>query len=139
MERKNQKSERITRMWMVIEGADTGWTSAQPVNHCSQSTVNHSEKHVEHADGKTASQAEQLHNVNSAGHIVTDSRKKRGARHCCFCQCRSDERCPEKYKGIAFSLFPKPKQRLEDCKAWIRACGRPHDQGSVSWRLTTVK
>ena len=26
---------------------------------------------------------------------------------------------------LLFFLFPKPKRRLEDCKAWIRACGRP--------------
>ena len=24
--------------------------------------------------------------------------------------------------------FPKPEQRLEDWKVWIRACGRPHGQ-----------
>ena len=43
-------------------------------------------------------------------------------------QCRQDERCPEKYKGIALFLFLKPKRRLEDCKAWIKACARLHDQ-----------
>ena len=31
-------------------------------------------------------------------------------------------------KEIAFFLFPKPKGRLEDCKAWIIACGQLHDQ-----------
>ena len=56
------------------------------------------------------------------------NKQTRGACHYCSDQCRSDERCPEKYKGIAFSLFPKPKQRMEDCKAWVRACGWPHDQ-----------
>ena len=39
-----------------------------------------------------------------------------------------DIRRSEKYKGIVSFLFPKPKQILEGCKVWIRACGRPHDQ-----------
>ena len=51
---------------------------------------------------------------------------KREARHYCFGQYQMDEPYPKKYKGITF--FPKPKRRLEDCKAWIRVCGQPHDQ-----------
>ena len=96
-------------------------------------------------DGEMALQAELGSRATTqrkqCWHIVTDGRKKkkRGTRHCCFDQCRSDERCLKKCKGIAFFLFHKPKRGLEDCKAWIRACGRPHDQGPVSWRPTTVK
>ena len=66
----------------------------------------------------------QQHDVNSAGHTLTDGRTQRGALHCCFGQCRPDERCPEKYKGISLFPFPKPKRRLEDHKAWTRACSR---------------
>ena len=58
-------------------------------------------------------------------HIITDVRKKWGAQHCFFSQYCLDEQCPDKYRGIAFVLFPKPKRRLEDCKAFIRSC----DQG----------
>ena len=67
--------------------------------------------------------------------------KQLGGCHYCFDQCRSDERYPEKYKGIAFSLFPMPKRRLEDCEAWIRACGRPHDQilDQDTWSALGVK
>ena len=54
--------------------------------------------------------------------------KQPGKRHCCYGQCRSDERYPDKYAGVTIFPFPKPKRRLEDCKAWIKACGRPHDQ-----------
>ena len=54
--------------------------------------------------------------------------KKPGKRHCCYGQCRSDERYPDRCEGVTFLPFPKPKTRLEDCKAWIKACGRPHDQ-----------
>ena len=84
-------------------------------------------------DMKTASlsdsQAEQQHNVNSAGtSLLMAEKKAQGAHHCCFGQCCSDEQCPKKYKRIAFCLFPKPKQMLEDCKAWKRARGPPHDQ-----------
>ena len=53
---------------------------------------------------------------------------KQGAHHCCYGQCRSDEWYLEKYKRIAFFLFSKPKWRLKDCKAQIRACGQLHDQ-----------
>ena len=103
--------------------------------------VEHAEKHVEHAekhrktrgtrgkargtrrkargtrmDWKTAPQEEQKHNVNSAGTtLLMAERTNDGARHCCFGQCRSDERCSEKYKGIAFFPFPKPKGRVEVC------------------------
>ena len=84
--------------------------------------------HGSHRARKTASQVEQQHDVNSAGHTVTDGRKQRGARHCCYSQSRSDEQYPEKYRGITFLPLPKPKRRLEDCQAGLRACGRPHDQ-----------
>ena len=65
---------------------------------------------------KTAVQAEQQRDMTNAGNTVTEGRKKgkkkkekkRGVRHCCFGQCRSSERCPDKYKGIAmFSHYPR--------------------------------
>ena len=50
-------------------------TFALPANHCSQSTafgtVDRKPRGTRR-DGNTASQAEQQHNVNSAGHTVTD-------------------------------------------------------------------
>ena len=54
--------------------------------------------------------------------------KKPGKRHFCCGQCRSDERHPDRCAGVMFLPFPKPKTRMEDGKAWIKACGRPHDQ-----------
>ncbi|KAK7491555.1 hypothetical protein BaRGS_00017194 [Batillaria attramentaria] len=54
--------------------------------------------------------------------------KKLGNRHCCYGQCNSDERYPHRCEDVSFIPFPKPKTRLEDCKAWIKMCGRPHDQ-----------
>ena len=58
------------------------------------------------------------------GTLLMLAEKKWGARLCCFGQCRPDERYPEKYKGSFFFPFPKPKQSLEDCKAWFGACGQ---------------
>ena len=57
---------------------------------------------------------------------LTDGRKKkaRGSSGHCFDKCHSNERYPKKYKGITSFPFPKPKRKLEDCKVWIRACGR---------------
>ena len=52
-------------------------------------------------------------------------KKKRGELYCCFGQRSTDERCSEKYKEIILFPFPKPKRRFQECKAWIRACGRP--------------
>ena len=60
--------------------------------------------------------------------IITDSRKKARGSSLLFWLVLLGWMMHEKYKGIAFFLFPKPKQRLEDCKAWIRACGQPHNQ-----------
>ena len=48
--------------------------------------------------------------------------------HCCNGKCRSDEWYPDRCAGVKFLPFPKPKTRLEDCKAWIKVCGRPHNQ-----------
>ena len=64
------------------------------------------------------------------GHLaVFDmAEKKPGKWNCCNGQYKSNERYPDKCAGVTFLPFPKPKTRLEDCKAWIKACGRPHDQ-----------
>ena len=54
--------------------------SALPVSHCGQSTTFSSlnrKARGSRKDGKSAKQAEQQYNVNSAGHTVTDDRKKR--------------------------------------------------------------
>ena len=60
--------------------------------------------------------------MNSAGHSFTDGRgKKVGLVIAVLASA-------EKYKGMVFYLFPKLKRKLEDCKAWIRACRRPHGQ-----------
>ena len=34
-------------------------------------------------------------------------------------------------KDVIFHCFPKPKTRLDDCKEWIKRCGRPHEQLNV--------
>ena len=67
-----------------------------------------------HREEKTALQAEQQHDVNSAGHTVTEGRRKRGARHCCFGQCRSDELYLEKFKKLHFFHFPMKFRGLQN-------------------------
>ena len=37
-------------------------------------------------------------------------------------------------KGVFFIPFPKPFSRLEICKRWIKACGRP----SVDLNIKTI-
>ena len=48
-------------------------------------------------------------------------KKHPGKRNCCYGQCSSDERYTVKCVGVTFWPFPKPKTRMKDCKAWIRA------------------
>ena len=68
-----------------------------------------------HRNRKTASQGEQQHNVNSAGTLFLRA-----------------EKSEELVIGVLASADQMagciPKGRLEDCEAWIRARGRPHDQ-----------
>ena len=55
-------------------------------------------------------------------------------KHCCWGECRSDPRYPEKlHKALkemvadgkkAFIPFPKPSQGKEKCQRWINACSR---------------
>ena len=87
-----------------------------PVNHCSQSTVfgalnrkvhgTHRIAGETHRDGESASQAEHQHNVNRAGTSLLIA-----------VLTSAIERCPKKYRGVAFFLFRKPKQSVKDCKA----------------------
>ncbi|KAK7460716.1 hypothetical protein BaRGS_00035463, partial [Batillaria attramentaria] len=49
-------------------------------------------------------------------------------KHCCYGECKSDSRYPERFPGVKFFPIPKPLNRLEETKEWIKACGRPHDQ-----------
>ncbi|XP_056152611.1 uncharacterized protein LOC130127078 isoform X2 [Lampris incognitus] len=55
-------------------------------------------------------------------------------KHCCYGKCNSDSRYADSphMVGVRFLNFPKPKQRLEKCLRWIRACGRPHEQFNVN-------
>ena len=41
-------------------------------------------------------------------------------KRCQWGMCRSDSRYPGKYP-VLFIPFPKPKTRLADCMAWIKA------------------
>ena len=97
-----------------------------PVSDCCQSTALSALNRKSHGICLKAHGTQ--HNINSSDISLPVAEKKQGACHCCFGQCHSDEWCPNRSKGIAFFLFPKLKQRYEDCKAWIIACGRPHDQ-----------
>ena len=55
-------------------------------------------------------------------------------KHCCWGECKSDSRYPEKLhealkkrleEGKAIFLpFPKVSQGLERCQRWVNACGR---------------
>lgn len=57
-----------------------------------------------------------------------------GTKHCCWGQCRSDSRYPQKLPNSlkemlnsgqkAFIPFPKPSKGIEKCKRWIHACSR---------------
>ncbi|KAK2145740.1 hypothetical protein LSH36_660g02044 [Paralvinella palmiformis] len=56
-------------------------------------------------------------------------------KRCCYGCCKTDSRYPERMVGVFFIPFPKPKTQMEKCLIWIKACGRPHSQFSVS-RIT---
>lgn len=53
------------------------------------------------------------------------------AKHCVWGMCNADSRYPERYPGVQFIPFVKPKREREKCIRWIKACGRPHSQLSV--------
>ena len=48
-------------------------------------------------------------------------------KHCCYGQCKADSRYPDRHPDVFFP-FPKPFSKLDICKEWIKACGRPHEQ-----------
>ena len=52
-------------------------------------------------------------------------------KRCSWGKCNSDSRCPDRYPGVKFIPFVKPKTQLEKCLRWIKACGRPHNQLNV--------
>ena len=52
-------------------------------------------------------------------------------KRCSWGKCNSDSRCPDRYPGVKFIPFVKPKTQLEKCLRWIKACGRPHSQLNV--------
>ena len=71
--------------------------------------------------------------VNNTGHTATDDREK-SKRLIIAVLARAigmDDtlRHIKEFPFFFFCVasFPKPKQRLEDCKAWVGACGHPHD------------
>ncbi len=47
-------------------------------------------------------------------------------RHCSYGTCKSDSRYAnrENMDGVFWISFPKPKQNMDKCKFWARACGR---------------
>ena len=90
-------------------------------------------------DGKRASQAEQQQNVNSAGTSLLTAERSEGLITAVLDSAFWMNDAPRSIKELPFSCFPKPERRLQDCTAWIGTCGRPHDQGPVSWRPTTAK
>ena len=55
-------------------------------------------------------------------------------KHCTWGWCTSDSRQKNKLEmqRIKFYPFPKPKSDMSRCLKWIKFCGRPHDQLSVS-------
>lgn len=64
-------------------------------------------------------------------------------KHCCWGECKSDSRFPEKLHkslkelqesgGKVFIPFPKPSQGLEKCQRWVNACSR---EGFTVERIT---
>ena len=51
-------------------------------------------------------------------------------KRCSWGKCNSDNRYSQKphMNGVTFFPFPKPSKDPDRCKAWIKACGRPHEQ-----------
>ena len=57
-----------------------------------------------------------------------------GTRHCCWGECKTDSRYPEKWPESlkeleksgqkVFIPFPKPAKDLAKCKRWLVACSR---------------
>ena len=57
-----------------------------------------------------------------------------GTRHCCWGECKTDSRYPEKWPESlkeleksgqkVFIPFPKPTKDLAKCKRWLVACSR---------------
>ena len=57
-----------------------------------------------------------------------------GTKHCCWGQCKTDSRYPEKWPELlkelensgqkVFIPFPEPAKDLAKCKRWIVACSR---------------
>ena len=47
-------------------------------------------------------------------------------KRCAWGTCKSDTRYSEReyMKEVTFFPIPKPKTRLEECKIWVKACGR---------------
>ena len=103
-----------------------------PMYHFSQPTAFHALNRKAcgtHRHGTTALQGKQQHDVNSVRHTVTDDRKKsKGLVTAVLVGAIRINNTARNKRNDFFLPFPRPKQRLEDCKAWIRACGWPHDQ-----------
>ena len=49
-------------------------------------------------------------------------------KRCAWGMCKSDTRYNEReyMKGVTFFPIPKPKTRCEECKIWVKACGRKY-------------
>ena len=47
-------------------------------------------------------------------------------KRCAYGTCKTDSRYLPADTDVKFFPFPKPFSRLEDCKRWIKACGRPN-------------
>ena len=88
-------------------------TSPLPVNHCSHSTafdaLNRKARGTR-GDRKTALQAEEQHDVNSVGHIVTDGRKK--ARGSCSAVRVND--APRSMKDNLFTQLSLARRLFQD-------------------------
>ena len=52
-------------------------------------------------------------------------------KHCAWGTCNSDSRYRESCEGVRLVPFTKPKQGLQKCVRWIKACGRPQIQFNV--------
>ena len=125
-----------------------------PVNHFSRPATFRAlnrKAHGMHRHRTTALWVEQQHNMDSAANAITDDphptplpppppppppsknylkKKKKKARglSLLFWPVLFGWTIPQDiYRNYLFP-FPKPKGRLEDCKAWIRACVQPQNQ-----------
>ena len=57
--------------------------------------------------------------------------EKMPVKHCAWGTCNSGSRYRESCEGVRFVPFTKPKQGLQKCIRWIKACGRPQIQFNV--------